>query len=569
MQPQPRQRRSQRNRAQYPEDTVKPAYPIYPDYPAAPSYPQQEEPWQPPQQGNYAPPPSYQQPNYYQPPQTSYPAQPQYSRFAPQPPQNPPRPPRGNAYEGGEPLRHNHSHDGLWLFVIILCIAILAGGGFAVSSLHSSNYPAFRQKLAVMQNDRFFSGVHVDGIHIGGMTMDEARAALSQQASQANEQFKLDVAVDGKIWSITPNELPLARNTETVLQEAYTIGRQGTMNTLGTSTTPFEMRYQHALQTNQSGAYLYTEITYDKATARTLSEIIANNVYVAPVEASIYDFDFESRSFRFMPEQIGASIDPEWIYANIIAYMDSRNYNATITLNTEPLVPIVTAETLSRSFGLLAKYTTNTTADKNRNTNVKLAANAVSGTKLESGQTFSFNKATDKRTVEKGYLPADAIAGGVSVPDTGGGVCQVSSTLFNAALMANMEIIYSSPHAWPSNYVDPGRDATVDWQHWQSLNESLDFKFKNSSEYPIYIVAYLTGNNLNKVCTCTVEIYGVAFQEGVSIDVVTEMVSYTPAPLEPEMIFDETLAYGTEKVYRKARDGYVYHTYRVYYQNGV
>jgi len=157
----------------------------------------------------------------------------------------------------------------------------------------------------------------------------------------------------------------------------------------------------------------------------------------------------------------------------------------------------------------------------------------------------------------------------VSIPETGGGVCQVSSTLFNSALMANMKIAYSSPHAWPSNYVDPGRDATVDWQSWQSLDESLDFKFTNSSDYPIYIVSYLTGSNLNRVCTCTVEIYGVAFQEGVRVEVQTEMVSHTPAPLEPEMIFDDSLPYGAEEVYRKARDGYVYNTYRVFYKDGV
>ena len=74
---------------------------------------------------------------------------------------------------------------------------------------------------------------------------------------------------------------------------------------------------------------------------------------------------------------------------------------------------------------------------------------------------------------------------------------------------------------------------------------------------------------MNRIRKCTVEIYGVAFQSGMNVRVITEMVSHTPAPLEPEMIFDETLPYGTEKVHRKARDGYVYHTYRVFYQNGV
>lgn len=569
MQPQPRQRRSQRNRAQYPEDKRQPAYPEYPEYASAP---QQSASWQQeyaPPQSSYPQQNAYPQQNMYQPPQTSYPAQPSYGRFAPVQNPQPPRPPRGNAYEGGEPLRRDHSHNGLWFALIVVCILLLAGAGFFVSSLKNSNYPDFQSKVSALSSDRFYNGVHVDGIHVGGMTMDQARSALSQQASYADQQFSLAVKVGGKTWRITQNELPLQRNTEAVLQQAYAIGRQGTISTLGTDVTPFEMRYQHAWQTNQAGAFMYTEITYDKATARKLAEIIATSVYVEPVNATIYDFDFNTRSFRFVPEQAGAMLDAENVYENIIHYMDNHWYNASIELKTTAITPEVTADKLGRSFGLLATYTTNTTADYNRNTNVKLACQAVSGTKLESGETFSFNKTTGQRTADKGYLPADAIAGGTTLADYGGGVCQVSSTMFNAALLANMEIRYSSPHAWPSNYVDPGRDAAVDWQHYQTLEQSLDFKFKNSSSYPIYIVAYMDEGNMNRIRKCTVEIYGVAFQSGMNVRVITEMVSHTPAPLEPEMIFDETLPYGTEKVHRKARDGYVYHTYRVFYQNGV
>ena len=193
---------------------------------------------------------------------------------------------------------------------------------------------------------------------------------------------------------------------------------------------------------------------------------------------------------------------------------------------------------------------------------------SLTGT-VESGKTFSFNSTTGRRTVDKGYLPAGAIAQGASVEEVGGGVCQVSSTLFNAAAMANMEIVYSSPHAWPSTYVAPGRDATVDWQSYQSLEQSLDLKFKNTSDYPIFIVAYVTGSNYNKDCKCTVEIYGVAFKDGISIDLQTELVSTTPAPTEIELRLNTSLAYGETKTVRKARDGYVYKTYRVYYQNGV
>ena len=570
--PQPRQRRSQRNRAQYPEDTQGQAYPSYPDYSSAPQgqYQQQEyQPYQRPaqqqygqyQQGQYG---QYQQQNAYrqgQYQQGQYQQPPYYQQ--PYPPQ-----PRGNEYESDRPPRRRHSGDGKWLLVIILCIALLAGGGFYVSGIYSTYYPRFQEKLEVLSNDRFYNGVHVDGVHLGGMTMEEARQAVKQYADYSDESYSLAVTVDGKTWRITQNELPLKRNTEAVLQEAFTIGRQGTLSTLGSDVTPFEMRYQHAMQTNQQGAFLYTEITYDKATARTLAETIASRVYVEAKDASVHSFDSSSRTFKFNPEQVGAYIDAEVIYNAIVQQMDSRNYNGAIALNTTAVTPNTTVATLNQSFGLVATYTTTTTAEYNRNVNIRLASQAIS-VEVANGATFSFNETTGRRTVDKGYLDAGVIISGASDQGVGGGICQVSSTLFNAVLLANMEIVSRWPHAWPVTYVDPGRDATVDWQSYQSLSESTDFKFKNSSGHPIYIVAYLTGNNLSKSCRCTVEIYGVAFNPGITIGIVTELVSTTPAPTEPEMVLNTALPYGTEKETRKARTGYVYNTYRVYYMNGV
>ena len=99
------------------------------------------------------------------------------------------------------------------------------------------------------------------------------------------------------------------------------------------------------------------------------------------------------------------------------------------------------------------------------------------------GETFSFNQATGQRTAEKGYKPAAAIAGGETFDEIGGGVCQTSSTLFNAVVRANLTIVSRKPHAWPSNYVPKGEDATVNWP-------DLDFKFKNDTEWPIFLVAW-------------------------------------------------------------------------------
>lgn len=140
--------------------------------------------------------------------------------------------------------------------------------------------------------------------------------------------------------------------------------------------------------------------------------------------------------------------------------------------------------------------------------------------------------------------------------EIGGGVCQVSSTLFNAAAMADMTILERSPHTWPSNYVDKGRDATVNWPN-------LDLTFVNGRETPVYIRARYADRR------CTVEVYGIQLAAGETIELETELASETPPPDTPIYRQNTSLPRGTQQEVKKARTGYVVNTYRVYKRNGV
>ena len=141
------------------------------------------------------------------------------------------------------------------------------------------------------------------------------------------------------------------------------------------------------------------------------------------------------------------------------------------------------------------------------------------------------------------------------MPEVGGGVCQTSSTLFNAVARANLEIVYRSPHAWPSDYVEKGMDATVNWPN-------LDFKFKNNTDYPVFIVAYYEDRKV------TVELYGVGLQDGMTIDLQSVVTRTIPAPEGTKYVLNTSLAPGETKDTVKARTGYVVETYQVWYKNG-
>lgn len=454
---------------------------------------------------------------------------------------------------GGSPRKS--SSAALWTFIFLCALSVFALLSYLLYSLHAA-YAPFRKQVAVTQQETFAQGVLVDDVHIGGMTRSEAEAALSSGAVDPVSGLRITLNIDGQTWVITPEELPFTRNISAVLDTAYAIGRQGTTETLGSSMTPFAYRYAHLYHTVSNPAYLYTESTYDPGTVRELVAIIENNINRDPVDAQLATFDFSSRSFTFTQDQQGAKLDGDALYQKIIAALDARNYTATIAMESSVLTPTVTRVELMNSFALVSSFTTETTSSQNRNSNINLAANAISGTVVMPGETFSFNEATGQRTTEKGYLPAAAIAGGTTVDEVGGGVCQVSSTLFNAAAMADLTILTRFPHTWPSNYVDKGRDATVNWPN-------LDFTFRNDKTTPIFIVAYYQNRQ------CTVEIYGATLGAGVSIQLETVLLSTTEPPDEPLYEQNPLLEPGTVQEKKKARTGYVVDTYKVYLRNGA
>ena len=162
---------------------------------------------------------------------------------------------------------------------------------------------------------------------------------------------------------------------------------------------------------------------------------------------------------------------------------------------------------------------------------------------------------TGQRTTDKGYKSAGAISGGKSIDEVGGGICQVSSTLFNAVARANLEIVERSPHAWPSTYVNIGEDATVNWPN-------LDFKFKNNTDSPIFIITYYDNRKMSA------EIWGMSLGEGVTIDLESTVVRTIDPPVEVKYVQNSSLPYGTSEVTVKSRTGYVVDTYKVWKLNG-
>jgi len=159
--------------------------------------------------------------------------------------------------------------------------------------------------------------------------------------------------------------------------------------------------------------------------------------------------------------------------------------------------------------------------DKDRTTNLKLAAEKINGTVVMPGETFSYNKVVGKRTIEAGYKNAAIYENGKVVDGLGGGICQISTTLYNAALYANLEIVSRSNHQFVPSYANAGRDATV-------VYGAIDFKFKNNRTYPIKITCSVK-NGVAKF-----NIYGMWEQEEYDVVISSKIVKTTSTSLSSE-----------------------------------
>mgnify|MGYP000030327418 FL=1 len=199
----------------------------------------------------------------------------------------------------------------------------------------------------------------------------------------------------------------------------------------------------------------------------------------------------------------------------------------------------------------ISSYSTEVDGSDNRKTNVKLAAQYCDGTILMPGESFSYNLGVGELTEERGFLPGPSYADGESVLDMGGGICQVSSTLYMACLYANLEIDERHCHPYPASYVPAGLDATVAWG-------GCDFEFTNDTDYPIKITTTYDGYSTS----CT--IWGTV-TEPFSVELYTETLETEPYETKYELdkslgkdeqILDTTGIEGlTIQSYRRVYDG--------------
>lgn len=260
---------------------------------------------------------------------------------------------------------------------------------------------------------------------------------------------------------------------------------------------------------------------------------------------------YEENPFKVYHEIIGISFDKD--YAKQLLQSEQEEY----VIPLERTNPDITLSDLNIDIfhDLISSFTTKyDVSNTDRTTNLELAASKINGTILSPGEEFSYNKIVGARTISVGYKESKIYSNGEVVDGIGGGICQISSTLYNTAIYANLDVKERHNHQFITSYVPAGRDATV-------VYGSKDLKFINNRSYPIKIEAKVK----NGIVYCY--IYGIKEDIEYNVDFDIETVSITPPSIQYEQ--NESLISGKEQVKQKGANGSVVNVYKIVKLNGT
>ena len=402
---------------------------------------------------------------------------------------------------------------------------------FTVAIFIAKNYSdelKYREKVnETLERQEIYEGVMIDGLSLGGLTVDKARTELKSREQAVTGRVNITAQYGDRVFHITADDVGFAFNTEEILRSAWDIGRVG----------DDETRYAEILSVAEESQTLAFKTTIDEQRLRSAAARIAAQINVPCVDAVVTEFDYDSKTFLITAESSGIKVDESRLADAIVSAVVGGDFGATIPIQAESIEPQVTKMALDAIMGQMSTFSTTTTKAKERNNNIRLAAAAVTEHgMLMPGETFSFNKATGDRSLERGYQEAGAFRNGVLVPEPGGGVCQVSSTLFNAFIASGLstEDMVRSSHSMTVSYVPIGHDAAVD------QTTGKDFRFTNPTDEPIWIVM----NWNSETRELTAEFFGERILEpGMTREMRTETTETIEKP-EDVYLIDPSLRVG-------------------------
>lgn len=385
--------------------------------------------------------------------------------------------------------------------------------------------------LIEISGDKIVKNTYINGIDVSGLSKDDAKIKIEKEYRIED----LEIAYLENSWKIPYKDIELSYDLDATVDSAHKLNKENNLieNISKTIKSSFGQKNNLSITVN-----------YNEDKLRKAIEDISSDVNVDVKDASI---SINGSAINISDSISGLQVNVEESLNNIARELKKGNTEEELIVTK--IEPNITREQLQEVNTLLGSHTTKFDSSvSGRSTNIRLASSKTSDILIMPGESFSYNEHTGMRTVSNGYKNAPVIVQGVVQEGIGGGVCQVSSTLYNAALYSGVSFVELKNHSIPSTYVSKGRDATV-------TDSGIDFVFKNTLEHPIYIKNYVSGN------TVTCQIYG-SSKDKQNIQISTSIDGVSEAPVKK--VEDPTILKGEEKELEKGRNAYTVSTYRIY-----
>ena len=443
------------------------------------------------------------------------------------------------------------------------------------------------------QSGVFAENIMIAGVNVGGLTKDDATSAIQEATRGTYTVIPMTVTVLDTQITIAPSVSGASLDIEAAVNAAFKNGKAGqtidiipflklndaavreALNVLGDKYSSTRSQHKYEI----TGAEPDNKLVIIKGTpeygldmqALYNNVISAYNNNVFDVKGACETIDPEPLNFEKIWEDAKCKLPKDAYYdAQTGAFVDGENGygfdidkaketlaaaqpGSTIEILFESISPSITKEMLAaEQFKDILFMCTATEADSDddRNTNLRLACEAINGIVLNPGDTFSYNQALGERTEKKGYRPGPSFENGKETKTIGGGICQVSSALYYCAVMADLETKKRDCHMFFVDYVPKGMDAAVSWG-------TLDFCFRNNTEHPIRIDAVADGGSV------TVKLLGTDDKD-YKIKIDTEEYGHQyPEELTQTFTKDNKDGYTNGQVIQKPHTGFTVKTYRV------
>ncbi|MBQ3864423.1 MAG: VanW family protein [Clostridia bacterium] len=419
-----------------------------------------------------------------------------------------------------------------------IVVAVLVLGSFAL-----------RLSLDISKGSgTFYEGVSVDGINLYGYSFEDAVTLVEGIRNEDISNKRITLQYENNTWDITPEMIGVSTDIDEQIRLAWQKGREGNIFTR-------QKKIRELKETPYAGK---TSVFYDQEKLFAILEDIKKDIDLPATDATVtFDPSLEER-FVFTEEADGREVNLDALKKQAVTLLDGGK-PGTILIETNPIAPEVTYMMLRESTTRRSRATTELSASStaDRNFNIRKALDYFNGMVVKSGEKVSFNDIVGPRELKYGWKNAGQYVDDDVVDGPGGGICQASTTLYQAAVKAGLKIVERHKHSMPVNYIElKGTDASVSYG-------DKDFVFQNTTDYPIYIAASVSSS------TVTVTIYGHSLEkEGIgSISMESEILETYDAP-DPEIVKDSEGKYCTytDETYnvRTSKAGYKVRTFRVY-----